>query len=299
MPSKLHSYSAPAHFAPLTLKALQQLHLNGKLDAPAKQPALREQLSSLIRTSQKEELTQLLKRHPHLRDARDENGNTPLHQAILLDRLKSAEALLQQGAKPNVYDSFGETPLMKAAESGNFQAMNLLMDYQASPRIMGRYSKETLLQTSLRWGDDSLPVLQRILQHYKRPNQSDMFGETPLITALRFQAPKAAKLLLQQGAKVNQPDISGKSPLMYAAHNSLLTRLLLEHGADPNYYSDKLNQDVVGAAIRAEQLDTLKVLAQFKAAIKPEHLELAQHASNPDFPAQVSRLASKSAPKAE
>lgn len=250
----------------------------------------RKDVSKLIKTENTARLEELLDAHPHLLDDPDAYGNTPLIEAVLMDKLSIAEALLKKGAKPDLFDAFGETALMKAAENRNFKAMHLLLDYNASPRMMGLYSKETLLISTVRWGDDSLPITQRILKHYQHPNQSDGFGITPLITAIKNHAPQTMALLLEQGASTNQADISGRSPLMYAVKSHKLTRLLLEHGANPNYYSQKLNQDVVETAILAKNLDTLKILAHYNARMTPENLELAKQLHRQAFHQQLTEL---------
>lgn len=273
--SRLRSHSAPAWHAPFVLKPIPP----------------REQVSRLIQANKAEELDEFIKRQPDLLNNADEIGNTPLHEAIMLNKLKSAEKLLKQGALPNRFDKLGETPLMKAAESGNLPAMSLLLDHKASHKMVGIYNNATILQTTLRRGDDGLPIVKRILEDTPNVNKTDSFGGTPLMTALRFNAPRATKLLLEKGAEVNKSDVSGRTPLMHATQSPLLTRMLLEKGADPNYFSEKLQRDVMGEAVWAEQLGTVRALAEFKAEIKPEHLRLAKYSHNPNFATQLTRLA--------
>ncbi len=280
-------HSAPASYRPFSSRPI--------FPTPPESPKphlinQRKDISKLIKAENIAQLEKLLDAHPHLLDGPDANGNTPLIEAVLMDKLPVAEALLKKGAKPDKFDAFGETALMKAAENRNFKAMHLLLDYNASPRVMGLYSKEPLLISTVRWGDDSLPVTLRILKHYTHPNQSDAFGMTPLITAIQNYAPETTVLLLERGASTNQADISGKSPLMYAVKSPKLTQLLLEHGANPNYYSKKLNQDVVETAILTENLETLKILAHYKARITPENLELAEHLHGQAFHQKLSEL---------
>lgn len=280
-------HSAPASYRPFSSRPI--------FPTPPESPKphlinQRKDVSKLIKTENIARLEELLDTHPHLLDGSDDYGNTPLIEAVLMDKLTIAETLLKKGAKPDHFDAFGETALMKAAENGNFKAMHLLLDYNASPRVMGLYSKEPLLISTVRWGDDSLPITQRILKHYTHPNQSDAFGMTPLITALQNHAPQTTALLLERGTSTNQSDVSGKSPLMYAARSPKLTRLLLEHGANPNYYSKKLNQDVVETAILAENLETLKILAHYNAQMTPENLELAKQLHGPAFHQQLNEL---------
>lgn len=280
-------HSAPASYRPFSSSPV--------LPTPPESPKpqlinQRKALSKLIKTENIAPLEELLDTHPHLREDSDYFGNTPLIEAVLLDKLAAAETILKKGAKPDKLDAYGETALMKAAENRNFKAMHLLLDYNASPRVMGLYSKEPLLISTVRWGDESLLITQRILKYYNHPNQPDSFGITPLMTAIQNNASQTTELLLAHGASTNHTDVSGKSPLMYAAKSPWFTQLLLEYGANPNYYSEKLDQDVVEAAIMAENLDTLKILAHYNAQMTPENLELAEHLHGKEFHQQLTKL---------
>jgi serine/threonine-protein phosphatase 6 regulatory ankyrin repeat subunit B len=49
--------------------------------------------------------------------------------------------------------------------------------------------------------------------------QDDVFGQTPLIQAIRIGDPRAVKLLLDAGARLDLPDKSGKTPANYASES--------------------------------------------------------------------------------
>lgn len=109
--------------------------------------------------------------------------------------------LLDQGASPNVVDSFEEAPapLMIAANLG--------------------YAKLTLL----------------LLDHGAQVNMESSSHDTALIWAIRGNEPGCARLLLARGADVNRRDDGGNNALISAADldDLDLVRLLLDHGADP------------------------------------------------------------------
>ena len=51
-----------------------------------------------------------------------------LHEAVLIDSVVGAEFLLQHGAKANVHDDLGWTPVHYAAYLDNYICLQLLLD---------------------------------------------------------------------------------------------------------------------------------------------------------------------------
>lgn len=65
----------------------------------------------------------------------DENGNTPLINAVNNGNTETIKFLLAHGANPNIADNVGLTPLHHACTNGNIEAIELLLDSYASPLI--------------------------------------------------------------------------------------------------------------------------------------------------------------------
>ena len=59
-------------------------------------------------------------------EATDQEGNTPLHQAVMLGSLRGAETLLARGAKVNAKNRSGQTPLSLAKARQNTDMIQLL-----------------------------------------------------------------------------------------------------------------------------------------------------------------------------
>ena len=68
-------------------------------------------------------------------------------------------------------------------------------------------------------------------------NARDVFGSTPLLTAVRPYGEPVVRLLVTSGADVNAAGAMEDTPLFSAARKGLtdIVRMLLEAGADPGY----------------------------------------------------------------
>ncbi len=140
----------------------------------------------------------------------DELGNRPLLEAVMLGKQGATVVLLELGARPNARDALNETALFKAAMQQNWSAMMGLLDYDAEPDL-GPETGETPLMYTVPYGDASLPVTRKLLEHDANPNTCDLLGFTPLIIASRSGSRKTMQLLLDYGANADAKDVSGKS----------------------------------------------------------------------------------------
>jgi ankyrin repeat protein len=133
----------------------------------------------------------------------DPNGLGPDRLPVILQAAWQPavlEPLLQAGAKPNVDDGEGRTPLISAVANGVSESVRLLLAHGADKEV--------------------------------RP-----FGSTPLLIASDRGDQKSAEALLQAGAEVNARTTSeGRSALHLAAmrKDPTLTALLLTNKADVN-----------------------------------------------------------------
>lgn len=79
-------------------------------------------------------------------------------------------------------------------------------------------------------------VVERV---WVQPYQQDL-TTTPLMSALTFDAPDSARLLLERGAGIHVQDSNNRTPLMVAAvYSPEAIDLLLKHGADINERTNK------------------------------------------------------------
>ncbi|MCF8716055.1 ankyrin repeat domain-containing protein [Joostella atrarenae] len=174
-----------------------------------------------------------------------ENGELPLlYAACSAGDIDVIKYLLQEGADPNAISGYG-MPANWAAEKGNLEAINLLLDYGFEPQ------RETLAY----WMDrsskkDSLPMLMRELTDYVIENElpvkdlpytvytgpSDPLILTAAIVCDSIGDFALAKRLISVGTNVNLSDKRGKTALHIAieSFNVSAVSFLIKNGANVN-----------------------------------------------------------------
>jgi ankyrin repeat protein len=149
----------------------------------------------------------------------DPDGTTALHWAAYHDRIDEVRVLLGKGAKADVANRFGSTPLSLACRNGNEAMVALLLEAGADPNA----GAEPPLLTASRHGRPG--VLKALLAKGAKVDSN------ALMAAAAEGHADAVGLLLDAGAKPK----SGFGPLHVAARNGRLdaVRVLLKAGADP------------------------------------------------------------------
>jgi ankyrin repeat protein len=109
--------------------------------------------------------------------ARDDWGNTPLHEAARRGNLKLVQFLIHTGAKSTEQNAFGETPLHVAAKNGKADVIEVLLDRGS-------------------WIHDT-----------------NFWGQTPLHYAVAQNRIEVVKILLTRGADPKRKSANGKSAL--------------------------------------------------------------------------------------
>jgi uncharacterized protein len=97
-------------------------------------------------------------------DAWSSDGFTPLHLAALVDNVDAAEALLAEGADPNVLAtaSFARvTPLGSCAFSGALGVARVLLEHGADPHI-GEDGTYTVAAEAIARGNDELARMLKV-----------------------------------------------------------------------------------------------------------------------------------------
>lgn len=109
---------------------------------------------------------------------------------------------------------------------------------------------------------------EKMLQKLAVTNVYDKYLHTPLTKAIEKQNFSLIIALINKGANVNKPTLMGKSPLYIATKHSegiatLITQILLEHGADVNASNNNSNT-ALGNALHDKKYDLAQLFIKYR-----------------------------------
>ncbi|XP_014233513.2 ankyrin-3-like [Trichogramma pretiosum] len=179
-------------------------------------------------------------------DARDYEGWTPLHEAIANDNINLVEILLRRGARPNIVDKQGSTPL----------------HYSCKRDINNENMAKMIFQIC----DEKHQMVQVDAQ--------DNEGRTPLHEAIDKGNIKLVEILLRRGARLNLADNKKITPL-----HAICKRKNGDDGLLKRFFeiNDELNQ-LVEVDAKNEEGSTPLHLALSHGCKKMNQLLLQRHA---------------------
>ena len=141
------------------------------------------------------------------------DGNTPLMLAASSGNYDKVLALVTRSAV-NARNRFGSTALMGAAAGGFEDIVRLLLERGASVHTRAR-SGATALKFAAMNGHTA--VVRMLTEKGARVNEADSVGMTPLMYAVSAGHLEAAKALIEKGADVNLGTRQGITPMKLAS----------------------------------------------------------------------------------
>lgn len=187
-------------------------------------------------------------------------------------RLDILRALLAAGAKPNVKDNGGTTPLMLVVTYGanlftELSHVKTLLRHGADPDTRDKRGETPLIvvvqrgSNSTNWNDHrTVPIMNALLKGGADPDLRDRQGDTPLIHAAKHEDEivSETEALLVGGADPCLRDRKGKVAYDYLDERSLRGRLLYRAGG----YVDRVTGVCIGGSLKAEQQEKKLKLAR-------------------------------------
>ena len=156
-------------------------------------------------------------------NAQDKLEETPLHLASYFGHVDVTEVFLDHGARANVENIWGNTPLH-----------NVLLghcEYHGFWQIFGDHPSLPSVQKE--YPGRFVRLIQRLLERGADVNAQNKDHETPLHLASRHRLLEVARILVKHGADVDVKNSEGKSPLQLATgrKRKAMRRLFLAHSA--------------------------------------------------------------------
>ncbi|XP_037351933.1 nuclear factor NF-kappa-B p100 subunit isoform X2 [Talpa occidentalis] len=190
----------------------------------------------------------LLAGQRHLLTAQDENGDTPLHLAIIHGQTSVIEQIAhviyhaRHLGVVNLTNHLHQTPLHLAVITGQTSVVSFLLQVGADPTLLDRHG-DSVVHLALRAGA-SAPDLLRTLLRSGVPampqllHMSDFEGLYPVHLAVRARSPECLDLLVDKGAEVEAAERQGGRTALHLATEmeelGLVTHLVTKLHANVN-----------------------------------------------------------------
>jgi ankyrin repeat protein len=164
-------------------------------------------------------------------EGRDNLGETALIRAAQRGEVEKVNELIDLGVDLEKRSWVGTTPLMEAVEEGRIPVVKILIQSRADTN-----TEDVRNRSVLHIAAHNLKLLRLLLELGVDPNGCGARVRTPLMQAVSENRPMAVGLLLQAKAQVNCVTTTGETALMVAATEKRAEPmiLLLAAKADPN-----------------------------------------------------------------
>ena len=204
-------------------------------------------------------------------NAKDLDGNTPLHFASCHNNPEIIKLLIEKGAKVNAKSNNKNTPLHLAIDYNNIEIITLLLNQEADVKAEGNNKNTPLHLASCH---DNLEIIKLLIKKGSEVNAKDLDGDTPLHLASCHNNPEIIKLLIEKGANVNAKSYDKDTPLHLAIidHNNIeIITLLLNQEADVNAEDNNKNTPLHLASCH-DNLEIIKLLIKKGAKVNAKDL---------------------------
>jgi len=161
--------------------------------------------------------------------------------------------------RAKLFDCNGNTPLILAAQSGNYNAVVVLTEKYRIPVNHQNLDNECAL--SLATINGHARIVSYLIEHGANANVTNSRGETPLHIASALDHLDIVRLLVQEGSWLEAEDDTGDTALHFAVReeHAHVVEFLLLSGADPEH----CNEDNESPLMLAELVASPAVFSLF------------------------------------
>ncbi|XP_062512437.1 serine/threonine-protein phosphatase 6 regulatory ankyrin repeat subunit B-like [Corticium candelabrum] len=217
-----------------------------------------------------EEVRRLVEEGGNVNDVDTKSNSTALHWAAENENSGICSFLLSRGAKINLKDKDGQTPLHLAAAKHHFRTCQLLVHVYKADVASVNNCGQTPLHKALIKSLRDIPALYLPLITNESVNVADRLGNCALHIAARNGDIQTVQLLVDCGADVNALNEDGQTPLHTAAGGEKdcpeLCSILLEHNAKIDAV-DKDGNQPLHLAVRKGHTRTSRLLLSSEADV--------------------------------
>ncbi len=221
-------------------------------------------------------------RNPSLRL---DEGQTPIHLAVILGEKYIAEYLLEQGAQPNAKDSSGATALHEAVRYGYADIVKELISYGADVNTQDTLGKTPLLIITPE--DTQFEIYEALLSNGADINATDSFGDTALhIASLTEAKLEVLEFLVSKGADINERNKKGVTPLAQAVEKRIAEHIEFYarrgadiHAADINNISPLYRSLDAGLEMTKQLINTQNISLRDSMGNTALHIAIAKNSS--------------------
>jgi len=182
----------------------------------------------------------------------------PIHDAARTGDLAGVQAELNKGVNVNAKDEDGQTPLHEAANWGHKETAELLIANGADVNARtGGWLNVTPLHRA-----ETKEIAELLIANGADVNAKDGTGRTPLHWTAETGRKEIAELLIEKGADLNaKDDAFGWTPLHIAALFSYkeIAELLIVEGADANAKGEE-GETPLDVAVDEDSTETADIL---------------------------------------
>lgn len=193
-------------------------------------------------------------------NSRDATGRTPLHYAAASAHVRAAILLIENGAKVNALDDHGSSPLHSALDPNSpFGYLTMLRTF-----ISDTKAEEPDFEKALR--DDTLHMVQLLIEHGANVNASSQSVSTPIAYAAIIVHDSVIGLLLAKGAQLeDELDLALLHHAVYGTPHNV--NVLLSHGANVNMKEPRHGEMPLQSAVIGGNIDIINVLLENGAEV--------------------------------